>query len=131
MLNKKKIFLCEGTNWYNQEQHGDLEKYFEVYNGISAFPLFKGTKHFKMLWDQGYIEPGITTIRVMWNMGRDDEHFDIVDENTLEGIAAPAHSGRSGRHSINILDKCPSYEIHYPLTKRRREYLAKKQQENV
>ncbi|MEK6933594.1 MAG: hypothetical protein AABW75_01825 [Nanoarchaeota archaeon] len=77
-----------------------------------------------MLWNQGYIEPNITTIRVMWNIGRGDEHFDIVNKNTLRGIAAPAHSGRPGDHSISLLDKVPSYEIHYPITKRLREIHA-------
>ncbi|HLC78692.1 MAG TPA: hypothetical protein VJH92_06210 [Candidatus Nanoarchaeia archaeon] len=101
---------------YNEKRDGSLEEYFEDHDGISAFPLFYGYGQFKMLWDRGYLMPSVSIIRVMWNVGRGDEHFGVVDENTLEGISAPMHSGRPGIHDVRkVLDdkKCPAWEAQY------------------
>lgn len=125
-MTKRKKFLFEQTSYYNPKHHGDLENYFEEYDGQRAFPLFKGEKHFNMLWKQGYILPGLTIIRVMWNVGRGDEHFEILDKKTLEGIDANYHAGHQGKHPISILNKCPPYEVHRPFTKRLREYQKSK-----
>lgn len=100
----------ESRGWYNPKIHGSLEKYLEEHNGRTVFPLFKGYKHFKMLWDRGYITPEITFIRIMYNVGRGDEYYLVIDEDTLEGVTAGFHSGKPGRHNIKqLLDNSPSW----------------------
>lgn len=99
---------------YNEERDGPIERYLETHNGISTFPLFTGYDSFKMLLDKGYIIPGRSIIRLMWNIGREDEHFFVLDEKTLEGISnIPAHAGREGRFNVKKLlgsKDCPCWE---------------------
>ena len=105
--------------WYTPKRDGPLENYLESRRfGImppnAVYPLFKGYEHFQQLWDKGYLEPNVSCIRLMWNIGRHDEHFGVIGEDTIEGIELPAHSGRPGRHSAReILSNGPCWEVHY------------------
>ena len=99
--------------WYQPKIDGTLEEYLETHDGFSVFPLFKGYKYYKILWDKGYLEPQISVIRLMWNVGRDDEHFRVLGEYEIEGIIISAHAGRSGKHDPRkLLSKrdCPPWE---------------------
>jgi len=50
-----------------------------------------------MLVDEGYILPEFTSIRLMWNTGRDDEHFIVNEQFQLEGCDGLIHhAGRPG-----------------------------------
>ena len=101
---------------YRGEKDGPIEDYLLLYDGRSTFPLFRSYEPFKILWDRGYIEPDITIVRLMWNVGRGDEHFQVMGEDTLEGITGlPAHSGRAGKFSARELlgsKNCPVWEVH-------------------
>ena len=103
-----------GDPWYQPERDGTLEDYLKIHNGQFSFPLFKGYGQYKMLWDEGYLEPQISFIRLMWNIGRGDEHFIVLGEYEIEGISdLPAHAGREGVYDVRELldsDDCPLYE---------------------
>jgi hypothetical protein len=76
--------------WYDRKRDGSLEEYFETHDGHSCFPLFKGHAHYKLLWNKGYLQPEMSIIRLMWNIGREDEHFLVKSKDILQGIEAPA-----------------------------------------
>ena len=97
--------------WYNPERDGTLTDYFRVHDGITSTALFKGYDDFKLLWNEGYLVPNMSYIRLMWNVGREDEHFRLVSKSALEGIAAPAHAGRPGVFDPEkILSEGPAWE---------------------
>lgn len=90
---------------YEPKRDGPLEEYLKIRDGFSCFPLFRGYKQFKMLWDLGYLEPHISVIRLMWNLGRGDEHYGVLGEFELEGIENHAHGGEVGTHDVRKLLK--------------------------
>ena len=101
---------------YNEERDGPLERYFETHDGFSTFPLFRGPSIYERIWNEGYIIPRFTWLRLMWNLGRDDEHFAILEDGGLEGIShAPAHAGRPGNYEYTdiIFDNpnTPCFEL--------------------
>jgi hypothetical protein len=99
---------------YNPERDGTLAEYLETHDGHSCFPLFKGLGDFQLLKDEGWLEPRISIIRLMWNVGRGDEHFFVTDEFYLEGIENDHHGGRAGIHTPeNIFKKAPPFEAHH------------------
>ena len=102
--------------WYTPKRDGTLDEYLEKRRyGImpqwGVYPLFKGYDFFQRLWDEGYLEPNVSCIRLMWNWGRYDEHFSITEDGHLEGIQLPAHSGRPGKHDPKkVLSRGPCWE---------------------
>jgi|TARA_Y100000310_G_C20026919_1_gene510033 hypothetical protein len=85
---------------YNEKRDGSLEEYFKTHDGGSAFPLFRGPKIYEQIWNKGYMVPEFTWLRLMWNIGRSDEHFSVQENGKLEGICdLKAHAGRSGVYS--------------------------------
>jgi hypothetical protein len=111
MVNKNPF---TGKAWYHPERDGTLEDYLKIHNGLSSFPLFSGYSQYKMLWDQGYLEPNSSYIRLMWNLGRYDEHFLVIGEDAIQGISdIPAHAGRPGVYDPRKLfskKNCPAWE---------------------
>ncbi len=96
--------MYDNKPWYNPKRDGTLGDYLESHGGgSSAFPLFKDYAHFKMLWDSGYLEPDISFIRIMYNVGRFDEHYSVKGEFGLEGIPLEYHGGKPGIHDPRIL----------------------------
>ena len=94
----KPVFDTSGAA-YNPERDGSLEEYLRTHDGLSAFPLFHGYAQYKMLWDEGYLVPDWSVIRLMWNVGRGDEHFFVKGEFELVGVHdIQAHAGREGIH---------------------------------
>jgi len=100
--------------WYQPEKDGTLEEYLETHDGLSCTPLFKGYEHYQMLWDKGYFDPEIGVVRLMWNVGRDDEHFIVLGKYKIKGCNyLPAHAGRPGIHDPRKLlseKTCPPWE---------------------
>lgn len=106
---------------YNEIRDGLLENYLNVFDGHNSFPLFRGYDQYKMLWDKGYLISDFSIIRLMWNVGRGDEHFRVIDDKTVEGLEVPVHFGRPERSDIKkILDakNAPCFEAqclsHHP-----------------
>jgi hypothetical protein len=119
----------EEHNYYTPSRDGTLEQYLESHDGTYAFPLFKGYEHYKLLWNDGWIQPEVTAIRLMWNVGRGDEYLGILDKDTCVGIQLPAHSGRPGNHSIKEIlsdSSTPCWEISTPRPKTYRDKELKK-----
>lgn len=107
---------------YNPAHDGSLEEYFKTHDGSFAFPLFKGFDHFELLRKEGWLGPRMSIIRLMWNVGRGDEHFMVTDEFKLEGLVAEAHSGREGIHEPAELFKgAPPFEAQHVLFPKYRE----------
>lgn len=99
----KNPFDSEG--WYTPERDGSLEKYLETHDGFSCFPLFKGIEIYEKLLKEGYLRPDYSVIRLMWNIGREDEHFLVLKNGKLKGLALSAHSGRGGIHDYQEILK--------------------------
>ncbi len=107
----KAVFDDSGAA-YNPKRDGPLDSYLEKHRGITSFPLFKGYKHYKMLWDKGYLEPGVSVVRIMWNVGRGDAHFGVLGQFELEGVENAHHGGEPGKHDPRKLlaRNCPPWE---------------------
>lgn len=101
--------------WYTPDRDGDLKKYLEIYDGLAAFPLFRGFEQYVMLKDKGLFLPDYSVIRLMWNVGRGDEHFLVLEDYRLEGLQTPAHAGREGIHEPEKIftADCPCWEAHH------------------
>ncbi|MBI2583653.1 MAG: hypothetical protein HYW25_03230 [Candidatus Aenigmarchaeota archaeon] len=86
---------------YIAERDGDLREYLASrdFGYGSTFPLFRGYEFFRRLWDEGYIIPDMSVIRVMWSFGREDEHYMVKGKSELTGITLPHHSGIPGTHN--------------------------------
>jgi hypothetical protein len=103
--------------WYNPKMDGTLCEYLTLHNGTFSFPLFKGFEHYKMLRDGGFLIPDNSVVRLMWNVVRDDEHFQVIEEYKLRGVSyLPAHAGREGVFDPEELleGDCPAWEILHP-----------------
>lgn len=104
-------FCQDTTACYTPARDGPLVEYLQRRDGLSSFPLFRGIEHFNMLRDQGWLAPRMSIIRLMWNAGRGDEHFEVTEDFFLEGIPNDAHGGRPGIHSPEkVLDGAPPFE---------------------
>lgn len=68
-----------------------------------------------MMKEKGWLQPRISIIRLMWNMGRSDEHFVVTEDHQLAGIHdAPDHAGRPGVHDPQkVLTEGPNWEVHH------------------
>ena len=100
---------------YDPKRDGNLEEYLLTHLGyVGPFNLFKGYEWYKILVEKEYLVPHIGVIRLMWNIGRDDEHFVITEDFRLEGMEAPAHAGRKGIHDPKdiLTDDGPGWEAH-------------------
>ena len=113
MSSRAISFVSSG--WYTPERCGPLEEYLKTHNGVTTFPLFKGYRYYKEMKRRGYLVPGFTTIRLMWNIVRDDEYFIITDDFQLQGLdSLPAHAGRPGIHDPKkILSRGPCWEVNH------------------
>lgn len=84
---------------YRGSIDGDIKKYLiEAHSNGMVCPTFKGYEPFEQLWDLGVVTPQITSIRLMFNIGRGDEHYIVADKEHLEGIVIKAHPGQEGLH---------------------------------
>jgi hypothetical protein len=104
---EQSIFQFLRSPNYDPERDGSLGEYlFSKENPSNGSALFRGEGDFRMLKDRKLLLPGITSVRVMWSFGRDDEHY-IVDENfNLLGITSiGAHQGNEGIHTPNKIFK--------------------------
>lgn len=110
MLAKQDKF--RGKPQYHSRRDGSLEKHLELHDGFRSHALFKGYRHFRMLWDRGYLVPDISVIRIMWNVGREDEHYLVRGKYKITGIQAPAHSGKPGDYDPRevLSGNCPVFE---------------------
>ena len=99
---------------YNPQTHA-LEEYLRVYDGRSAFPLFKGYKHYKMIWDRGLFIPDFSIIRIMQDRGRGDEHYFVIGEFEIRGLEHSLHGGKPGKHDPRKVlgGKCPPWEAQH------------------
>ncbi|MEK6910175.1 MAG: hypothetical protein AABW82_00190 [Nanoarchaeota archaeon] len=94
-----------------------------------SFPLFKGLEQYKLLWNEGFLVPDYSVIRVMWNVCRGDEHYGVLQDGRLEGIKAPAHQGNPGVHDAKDLlfrklgreKLVMAFEAHHLIPEQRRE----------
>ena len=100
----------DSEGWYNLERDGGLEEYLETHDGFFTFPLFKGIEIYEKLLKDDYLIENYSVIRLMWNIGRDDEHFLVLEDRKLEGLALSAHSGRGGSHDYKEILKEACWE---------------------
>lgn len=99
---------------YIPTRDGSIDDYLRVYDGNSCMPLFRGPAMYERLRRQGYFRPLFSSIRLMWNESRGDEHFYVNEDYKLEAAEAGMHSGRAGVHEpADILkDEGPLWEAH-------------------
>jgi hypothetical protein len=88
---------------YRGSIDGDIKKYLKkMHENGAVCPSFKGYEPFKQLLDLGVMLPEVASIRLVHGQGS-DEHYILVDENSLEGVELKAHSGKPGLHNAEIL----------------------------
>lgn len=108
-MSKVKVggFAMTRPPYYVPELDGSLEEYLRERDGFSATPLFFGSDSYRLLWDEGWLIPEISVVRLMWNIGRDDEHFFVINRDTIQGTGGTSrHAGRPGVFRIEeIFDK--------------------------
>lgn len=92
----------ESSAHYIEKRDGSLKDYIRNCKRNCSNPLFKGHKAYHMLWDQGYLEPGVSRIRLMFNHARGDGLYDVVSRDEVEGIVREEemHSGKEGKYSV-------------------------------
>ena len=91
----KPIFDSRGAA-YDAKRDGSLSEYLKTHDGYMAFPLFYGLQQYHMLWDEGWIVREYSIIRIMWNVGRGDEHYLVIGRDNVKGIENDAHGGAKG-----------------------------------
>ena len=97
IYNSKTIPIFMGV-WYDSSRDGTIKEYIEHCRNEMISKCFKGHEQFQQLVDLGYITPNITSIRIMYNIYRDDEFYGVINNFQLEGIILNAHSGKEGIH---------------------------------
>lgn len=91
---------------YSGKSDGNIKEYLKHIHEENIPATFIGYEPFKQLWDMEVVCPGITSIRLMHNLDRGDEHYMVMDETHLEGIDLQMHSGQQGFHDTKeILTK--------------------------
>lgn len=129
-MEKQSPFERFRSPWYQKERDGKLSDFLEERCfGGGTVALFKGIEGFNFLKENNLFKSGATSIRVMWNIGRGDEYYKVVENNgeiMLEGITSTgSHDGNPGLHKPeDILEKrkeggakkgeTMSFELHYP-----------------
>jgi len=100
--------------WYKPERDGNLEDYLSMHDG-GSFPLFKGPLWYQRLWEGGHFVPNYSIIRIMWNVGREDEHYTVISKSELKGIEATVHGGKPGIFNPKelLLENGPLWEAHH------------------
>ena len=99
--------------WYEPARDGTIHEYIANCRADMMPKCFKGYEQFRQLVELGYVTPLVTSIRLMYNHGRDDEFYGVVDDFKLEGIILNSHSGKSGVHEPEdiLADDKPYFEI--------------------
>lgn len=88
--------------YYTPERDVSIAEFLSKFD-YGTFPLFKGYEQYKQLWNEGFLVPDYSVIRIMWNVGRGDEHYNVMNDGRLEGIDAPMHQGNPGVHDARDL----------------------------
>ena len=116
----KSVF--DESGYYVPERDGNLDEYLEKHDGFSSVPLFRGIRIYEQLWKEGYLQSDYSYIRLMLNVGREDEHFQVIERGRLRGIELQAHSGRKGEFDATeiITQDGPCFEVGNIVTKKRR-----------
>ncbi len=100
--------------WYNPRRDGDIISYLQEHDGLTTFPLFKGYAQYRFLWKKGLFVPEWSVIRIMWNVGRCDEHYSVLNERQLKGIVAEYHGGQPGiSDARTLLRDAPPWEAQH------------------
>ncbi len=100
---------------YIEKRDGSFTTYLDTCTNESRYGLFLGPQHYRDLWDAGLLTPEITSIRIMGNSHRPDEHYIVISRDAVEGVELQAHSGKQGQHPIEnvIPDSGVMFEVHY------------------
>jgi hypothetical protein len=110
---EERHFLSPDTSCYLPERDGALEQYLAAQFRGDVFRLFKGFEHFELLRAQGWFVPGMSAIRVMYNVGRGDEIYSVTESFQLKGIEHSEHGAPPGIvDPAVLLAKAPPFEAH-------------------
>lgn len=98
---------------YNPKQNGTVQGYIRKCREERVPICFKGAAQFQMLVDLGLVIPHMTFVRLMYNLGRGDEAYQVVDGFRLEGLEIAVHGGQSGIHDAKkiLSRKAPYFEV--------------------
>ena|GEM_PF-2489682 len=106
------LFVDKTGIEYSPERDGDLKTYLESRDGRATTYVFKGFKHYKMLWENGYFTPGSSYLRFMWNNVIDDEIFQVRGLYEIEGNDAN-FLHKAGIHDpAEVLEEGILFEVH-------------------
>jgi hypothetical protein len=108
---------------YTRERDKSIADYLQRLAGTDdvtretwAAAFFQGFETYQELWNDGYLLPGFSHLRIMYNHARYDEHYWICEGGLLEGADLPAHAGKPGIHKPQdiLIDGVPEFEIGRP-----------------
>ena len=100
---------------YIEKRDGSFARYLDTCGNERRNGLFLGPQHYRDLWDAGLLTPEITSIRIMYNSHRQDEHYIVISRDVVEGVELQAHSGKQGQHPIEnvIPDLGVMFEVSF------------------
>jgi hypothetical protein len=105
--------------WYTQDVDGPIKDYIEKRRSSGAEPMFRGFRHYEMLWNKGLLMPECSTIRLVWGSGG-GQYFIVKGLHEIEGIDdAMAHQAKPGIHDPEKILEEPiegeqmRFEAHY------------------
>ena len=84
---------------YRGSIDGDIKAYLkEMHENGAVNPSFTGYEPFKQMWDLGFMDSYVASIRLVHGACL-DEHYYVVDEHHLEGAKLKDYSGKEGLHN--------------------------------
>ena len=103
------MLLTFDTKPYNPRRVGSLDDYLRIHDGNGSYPLFKGYKHYEILWNRGYFIPEVSFIIIMRDIGRENEDYLILEKLKMIWVA-----GKPGIYNPQriLRGNGPSFEAH-------------------
>lgn len=101
------------TAHYSPERDGSLVQYLKPQLEGQCQRLFKGLEQLELLKNEGWLLPGTSYVRFMYNIGRGDAHYLITTDWKLEGMNGGMHSGDEGVFTMEQIfnENTPPFEI--------------------
>ena len=99
---------------YNPGRDGPLKEYIERHD-MATPAAFKGSKHYEMLWDEGFLIPNVTALRLYWSCAGDDDYFVVKNREQIKGVfRAEGLSAKLKVHNVKyVLDHGLLFEARY------------------
>jgi hypothetical protein len=93
---------------YDSSVDGSLGEYL----GKNDSPLFRGSGIYEVLWNDGFVDRGVTVVRLIGAGGARIESYGVREDGKLYGLDVADNPGRSGTHShIELIGHDEDFEL--------------------